>query len=654
MSQKSPLVIVNGRISQLRPGDSIDGAVTGTVTASSGLIGGGDLSTGSKRVDLALESNASGLIFVGQSLGYDGVAEAKASTAYASGLASLEEATVALDSGIAALEFSQTAEASGNAALVDASTATTTTNVITLVAASDLTPTDPVGINAAGQAEKIIEVSGSTDAMRALTTTTFAGANTDSVAVAYNPLRGVGCIFYEQAGPGYVRAVQVQGDGIVLSDPLQITSGNSFAHSIDYSHGDDIFVPFWQDQSNGSRGTVIPVALSGQNYTEVTAGHRRTMGTTTNNWNKISYRPNGNVFFGYQIEGGFTDMYTIDPIWNTEQASGMWCKTSQDNVRAFDDVVNDLDITTCYHKETGSGLTFYSNNNDTYRLYAGVDYLIPNYNDDTYGGWYPSGNFAQDMNTAANCRSINSCYIDSIDRVLVTWEQDNIANDPGYCMCVNVSGDPNNPIAYAVRGDIVPFTEATSASGNVNYTKPIYDPDADKALIFYRGGSSSYLFANVCSPSGSTLSGEYNMATEQIFILNSVTSNYVQAYYDTKARRAVCAIGNASNGRGDIFVVNPNVYKSYSALNANDQNNFIGVPSSTVSSGDNVNIILPPATSTQFTGLEAGRAYYLDPVSGQFITNSTPPPSWSGAKNDEWRPVARALSSTDLYLFDTL
>ena len=135
------------------------------------------------------------------------------------------------------------------------------------------------------------------------------------------------------------------------------------------------------------------------------------------------------------------------------------------------------------------------------------------------------------------------------------------------------------------------------------------------------------------------------MHTEQIFVLNSVVSNHPKPYYDTKARRVVCAISNTTNSRGEIFVVNPNVYKSYSALNSNNQNNFIGVPASTVSSGESVNIILPPATSSQFTGLETGRSYYLDPVSGQFVTNSTPPPSWSGAKNDEFRRTECSLES---------
>ena len=53
MAEKLPLVYVDGGLSQLPPGDSIEGVALGTLTAGSGLVGGGDLNTGSKRFDVA-------------------------------------------------------------------------------------------------------------------------------------------------------------------------------------------------------------------------------------------------------------------------------------------------------------------------------------------------------------------------------------------------------------------------------------------------------------------------------------------------------------------------------------------------------------------------------------------------------------------------
>jgi hypothetical protein len=98
MATRNPLVILNGITAELPPGDSINGASVGALTAGSGLAGGGSLST-NQRVDISLAAAPSGLIFVGNQLGLDGAAQA---------------------SGNAALSSANTAQASGNAALSSA------------------------------------------------------------------------------------------------------------------------------------------------------------------------------------------------------------------------------------------------------------------------------------------------------------------------------------------------------------------------------------------------------------------------------------------------------------------------------------------------------------------------------------------------------
>lgn len=116
MTIRKPLVIVSGVFSELRPGDTVEGVVlTTSLTAGSGLSGGGSLST-DQRVDISLASNPSGLIFVGTKLGIDG-------SALISGNAALVNAATAQASGNAALVSAATAQASGNAALVSAATA---------------------------------------------------------------------------------------------------------------------------------------------------------------------------------------------------------------------------------------------------------------------------------------------------------------------------------------------------------------------------------------------------------------------------------------------------------------------------------------------------------------------------------------------------
>jgi hypothetical protein len=123
MATRKPLVILNGVAAELPPGDAVAGAAVGTLTAGSGLAGGGDLST-NQRVDVSLAAAPSGLIFVGTRLGLDGAAQASgnaalssAATAQASGNAALSSAATALASGNAAQSTANTALASGLAAM---------------------------------------------------------------------------------------------------------------------------------------------------------------------------------------------------------------------------------------------------------------------------------------------------------------------------------------------------------------------------------------------------------------------------------------------------------------------------------------------------------------------------------------------------------
>lgn len=122
MALRKPLVVVSGLKSELPPGDTVEGAPVGSLTAGSGLSGGGSLST-NQRVDVSLASNPSGIIFVGNQLGLDGVAQRTADTALASGNSALVLASSAQASGNAALSSAATALASGNAALSSAATA---------------------------------------------------------------------------------------------------------------------------------------------------------------------------------------------------------------------------------------------------------------------------------------------------------------------------------------------------------------------------------------------------------------------------------------------------------------------------------------------------------------------------------------------------
>jgi len=151
MATRRPLVLVSGLTSELPDGDSVVGVGAGSVTAGSGLDGGGDVSN-DIRLDVQLAPNPSGIIYVGtgdtSTIGLDGAAQASgnagiaaASVALASGNTALVVSTEALASGNAglasgnaALELSTTALASGNAGIALADVALTQANNADLIA----------------------------------------------------------------------------------------------------------------------------------------------------------------------------------------------------------------------------------------------------------------------------------------------------------------------------------------------------------------------------------------------------------------------------------------------------------------------------------------------------------------------------------------
>lgn len=126
MATRRPLVLVSGLTSELPDGDSVVGVGAGTVTAGSGLSGGGDVSN-DIRLDFELAPNPSGLIYVGtgngSTIGLDGRAQASGNAGIAVGATALASGNAALVVGTQALASGTAGLASGNAALSLATTA---------------------------------------------------------------------------------------------------------------------------------------------------------------------------------------------------------------------------------------------------------------------------------------------------------------------------------------------------------------------------------------------------------------------------------------------------------------------------------------------------------------------------------------------------
>ena len=134
MVVRRPVVLVSGALAELPFGDSIiTSASGGLLTAGSGLVGGGNTDS-TIRLDVAFTAEPSGLIYVGNEIGTDGVALARSSAALASGNAALADSTTALASGNAALAEAEVALSSGNAGLTEAAIAIASGNAALAVA----------------------------------------------------------------------------------------------------------------------------------------------------------------------------------------------------------------------------------------------------------------------------------------------------------------------------------------------------------------------------------------------------------------------------------------------------------------------------------------------------------------------------------------
>jgi hypothetical protein len=103
MASRRPLVVVSGVTSELPQGDTVVGASAGTLVAGSGLSGGGAFTGGTVTVDVSLAPNPSGIIFVGDALGLDGVTQTVAEAALSSGNAALSSGNAALSSAASKL-----------------------------------------------------------------------------------------------------------------------------------------------------------------------------------------------------------------------------------------------------------------------------------------------------------------------------------------------------------------------------------------------------------------------------------------------------------------------------------------------------------------------------------------------------------------------
>jgi hypothetical protein len=235
----------------LPDGDSVIGVSAGSVTAGSGLDGGGDVST-NIRLDVRLAPNPSGIIYVGSgdsaTFGLDGSAQASGNAGIAAATVALASGNSALVVGVQALSSGTAALASGNAALQLASTALASGNAGISVGSTAL------GIANSAQTTAIIAAA-SGNAALALGDTALASGNA-GIALGLTALASGNAALTLAANTGYTYTVISGAKTLANRERTVVTTSNvEVSLPLSPSQGSEVAV--------GTSSNVVNTVISG-------------------------------------------------------------------------------------------------------------------------------------------------------------------------------------------------------------------------------------------------------------------------------------------------------------------------------------------------------------------------------------------------------
>ncbi len=614
MAEKLPLVYVDGELSQLPPGDQAEGGELGNLIAGSGLVGGGDLQTGSKRLDVALAPNPSGLIFVGDTVGMDGADLVAADVALASGNAALVDAVPALASGVAGLADANTALASGNAALTEAANFVGSSAVI-LTASSTIQAGNPVGLDDAGKVAAITEVVSAES--RSYTTAAVASSNqTDGITSVFDPDGNKIILInkHDSNGHLYYRVGTISSNTVTWGTEavIQASSCSLTEYSSCYDTTNNKVVIAYK-KNDTSTGVARVGTVSG---TTITWGSEQQFSSTNiGSGNSITYDSAADavVINFYDIGSTATACSIAGTLSGTTITFGTKDSYGGSNSDEFSSV---------YDPDTSRTLTFYRDGSvSSYGLYC-----VQSVSGTTITNGTPA------TFNSANTRQMGVTYDTNSDRVVVCRP-----SAVGGCSVGTVTGGATNTISF---GPLTNFD-----SGAAYYFSAAFDSTNNKILIGYQQndtGSQAATRIGTVSGSSITYSSEVQTSTDAVLRTNMV--------YDPDVDRNVFVFQNSTNNRVDFSLGSP---AAAAIPTLGGVNNFIGTANSTVASGDSVKVNAPRSLNYSNAGLSTGYFYYVDPSASGFTTTATQPSSWT-AGDYSWGPVAKAVSSSGLLILDTI
>ena len=620
MTSRRPLVIEDGLVSELSQGDTVQtGGSSTEVVAGSGLVGGGSVGP-NIRLDFAVAPNPSGVIYVGDTIGNDGVASANATVALASGNKAAAEGSTALSSGNAALSTAVDALASGNAALDLVPTLVGGGPTAVLTAASAVASGYSVGVDDAGKVQSIGLTVTSIPISFPSSAVVFDTDNTNTGPAVYDSTNNRVVITYRDSGSSYYGKAlvgTVSGTSISFGTAVVFESANTTYISATYDSTNNRVVISYRDNGNSGYGTAIVGTVSGTSISFGTAVVFESANSyyisatydSTNNRVVISYRDNGNSSYGTTIVGtvsGTSISFGTAVVFNsasTTLISSAYDSTNNRVVMAYHDDGNSSFGTAVVGTVSGTSISF------------GTPVVFE----------------------SATTNYI-SCIYDSInDRIVIAYQ------DAG-------SGNYGTAIVGTVSGTSISFgTAVVFEAAATTYSTSTYDFKNNRVVIVYTdNGNSSYGTAIVGTVSGTSISFD----TPVVFA-SSAAWTESSPTYDSTSDQVVIPYRDAGNSYRGTAIVGSSLGETSYRPTINSYPNFLGISQSTVASGSPCLVNLPGALYTDPTAsLTTGEFYYADPTTSGVTTTSTKPASWDGQV--PWNYIGRAVTSSGLMLLKSI
>ena len=624
MTTRRPLALYKGIVSEVLDGDYVRTGRSSAsgVIAGSGLVGGGSISD-TTRVDAALASNPSGLIFVGDSLGIDGVAEANANAGLASGNAAILVASSALASGNAALATSVEAQASGNAALFDASTVhfdlPGTQHIFE--AATPVISGQPLGLDDLGKVQTIKYIPSAKNRFFTSSTTYQEGAISNlALAYASTPDRYV-FVFRNSSNSGYGTVVVGEWNGTswTFAAAQIYTSAAVLFNAVAYDSTNDAVVIAYDVTSgpSGTGGAAIVGAFSG---TTLSFGTEVLFDAGDINFTSICYdSTNQKVVIAYEDDASSDHGKAVVGTVSGSSISFGAVATFEAAAVAYTAVVHD------------------STNNK----------IVIAYEDDA------NSDYGTAIVGTVSGTSISFGTAAVFDSTAINWVDITFDSSNGkVVVCYEgQTGDVGKVAVGTVSGTSISFgSPVTFDSGSVIHPHITYDSTHALVNVLYSYYTSQQYnpFSIVGAVSGTTV----NFETEQEVISpGTFEAFYPTPVYNSSRDEVVVCYQDQIENNGKVFVSSVGASGALPTLNS--QNNFVGIAQSTVASGSDCLVNLPGGLYNETAAnLTLGSFYYLDPRSSGITTSTTEAISWSGQV--PWNYIGKAVSSSGLMLLKSI